>query len=105
LNFGSVSVGHPKFKKVVLSNSAKSGPPITFENNPDAFSVPATNPQEFGFPTNLPNNCPTQLLPKKKCTLTLEFFPASTGQKSSTLTIFDNAGNANQHISLQGSGK
>jgi hypothetical protein len=34
--------------------------------------------------------------------LTVQFGPASTGAKSSTLTIFDNAGNANQMIPLSG---
>jgi len=63
------------------------------------------NPQVFGFPKTNATNCPPQLLPQKKCTLTVQFIPASAGQVSATVTIFDNASNANQTISVTGTGK
>jgi hypothetical protein len=70
--------------------------------------VPTTNPQEFGFPKSGGYTCfltVAQLLPKKSCTLLLEFAPASTGSKFSSVTIMDNASNANQTIPMQGIGK
>ncbi len=104
LNFKKVTVGNAKLLTLTLSNAANNGPPITF-GNPTAFSVPVTSPQEFGFPQSGMTTCPSQLLPKQECKLTLQFAPASTGQKSSTVTIFDNASNAPQVIHLQGTGK
>ncbi|HKN01972.1 MAG TPA: hypothetical protein VJX23_15755 [Candidatus Binataceae bacterium] len=103
-NFGKVKVGGFKEQSFTLSNPAKKGPPITFAS-PIAFSVPATNPQEFGFPAKS-NNCPTQLFPKKTCKLTVLFVPAMTGPRpSSAVTVFDNATGAPQMIPLTGAGK
>ncbi len=103
-NFGKVRVGRSKLKTLTLSNPAKTGPPITF-GSPVAFSVPVTNPQEFGFPQSGATTCLAQLFPKKKCKLFVIFAPATPGQKSSAVTIFDNAGNRNQVIQLRGIGK
>ncbi|MGC1400797.1 protease pro-enzyme activation domain-containing protein [Candidatus Binatus sp.] len=99
VNFGKVKVGHVASVTVKISNPAKHGSPITFGNPPAA--VPSTSPQEFGFATN----CPAQLLPKKKCKLTVLFAPSLPGPMFSTVTIYDNAANANQTIELQGTGK
>jgi len=44
-------------------------------------------------------------MPQKKCKLTVQFSPASVGPKSSTVTIFDNAGNADQVVPLSGNGE
>ena len=104
LNFKKVTVGNGKLLKLTLSNATKSGPPITLTN----ATVPVTNPQEFGFPKSGGYTCflnVAQLFPKQKCTLLLEFAPASTGPKFSSVTIMDNASNANQVIQLQGTGK
>ncbi len=102
-NFKTVKEGKTKKATFTLSNPAKTGPPITF-GNPLA-TVPMTSPQVFGFPETGSNNCPAQLLPKKKCKLTVLFTPVSPGSTSSSITIFDNASNANQTIQLEGSGK
>jgi hypothetical protein len=99
-----VRVGANKLLKLTLSNPQKKGPPITLTN----ATVPATNPQEFGFPQKGGFTCfnaVTQLSPKQRCTLLLEFAPASPGAKSSSITIMDNASNANQVIQLHGTGK
>ena len=104
LNFKKVKVGNRKLQKLTLSNPTKSGPPITLAN----AIVSATNPQEFGFPKSGGYTCflsVARLFPKQKCTLLLEFGPASTGPKFSSVTIMDNASNANQVIQLQGTGK
>jgi hypothetical protein len=97
-DFGTVSVGKSKAKTLKLSNPAKSGPPISFGTPP--ATVPPTSPQEFGFPLSGATNCPAQLFPKKKCKLKVIFSPATPGPKSSAVTIFDNAGNANQVVTL-----
>jgi subtilase family serine protease len=101
-NFGKVKVGKVKGVTLTLSNPAKNGPAITFGK--PMMTIPATSPQIFGFPVSV-TNCPAQLLPKEKCMLNVEFAPASQGAVSSAVTIFDNAGNANQVIQLQGTGK
>ncbi len=100
-NFGKVALNHPKSFIFILSNSAKSGPPITFQNPP--ATVPLTTPQEFGFPSSGATNC-VQLAPKKKCKIKVIFDPQSAGAKSSTMTIFDNATGANQTVPLSGPG-
>jgi hypothetical protein len=109
-DFGNVRVGHAKSATFTLSNSAPEGAdPITFHSLA-AFSVQVTNPQVFGFAGSA-TNCPQQLLPQKTCTLTVEFIPAKPGPASCpgfpscTVTISDNAANANQTIQLSGSGK
>jgi hypothetical protein len=100
-NFGKVKVGgKPKTVTFTLSNSAKSGPPITFAT-PITFSV--TNFPIFGL---VSNNCPLELFPKKSCKLKVQFNPPSQGpQPASAVTIFDNATGGPQTIPLSGTGK
>ena len=98
-DFGIVKVGSVKRATLTLLNSAKNGPPITFANPMTEF--PANSP-EF---SSIATTCAAQLPPKKKCKLTVQFDPTSPGAKSSTVTIFDNAGNANQVIPLRGKGE
>jgi hypothetical protein len=101
--FKTVALGHTKTLTFTLGNSAKKGPPITFVM--PTFTVPMTNPLIFGFPAGA-TNCPTQLLPKKKCKLKVIFEPVSKGpQPPSAVTILDNATGAPQTIPLTGSGK
>jgi hypothetical protein len=98
-NFGKVTVGQTKRQTFKLTNSAKSGPPITFAT-PITFSV--TNFPIFGL---VSNNCPLQLFPKKSCKLIVAFTPPTPGpQPASAVTVFDNAANANQTIPLSGAG-
>ena len=99
VNFDKVKVGNLKSMTVKLSNPARDGLPITFAN--PMAALPSASPQQFGFSTN----CPTQLLPREKCELFVQFSPAAQGPQSSTVTIYDNATNANQQIDLQGTGK
>jgi hypothetical protein len=94
-----VKVGSVKFATLTLSNPAKKGPPITFGK--PMTMIPLSSPEFSATSTT----CAGQLLPHKKCKLKLQFRPDSTGPKSATLTIFDNAGNANQVIPLTGKGE
>ena len=104
VNFGKVKVGHVASATLKLRNPAKHGLPITFGSPP--ATVPVTSPQIFGLPLGGgESNCPAQLLPKKKCKLVVLFAPTSEGPTSSAVTIYDNAGNANQVIQLKGTGK
>ena len=80
-----------------ISNTAKHGSPITFGN--PLTTVTLTSPQQFAIGGT---NCPTQLPPKQKCKLTVLFTPASQGTVFSSVTIFDNATNANQIDSAAG---
>jgi hypothetical protein len=102
-NFGSVKVGQKKSVTFTLSNSAQEGPPITFQS-PVGFRVPVSTPQVFGF-AGVATNCRLQLGPNKQCELTVEFIPAKRVLRSSLVTIYDNAANANQTIPLSGSGE
>ena len=95
-----VKVGAGKFASLTLLNPARKGRPITFANPMASFS-PASS-QEF---KSVSTTCQAQLFPRKKCKLTLQFSPVSAGSKSSMVTIFDNAGNANQVIPLTGKGE
>jgi trimeric autotransporter adhesin len=115
-NFGEVTVGHDKSMTFRLTNSAQSGPPISF-TSPGAFSVPPTKPQVFGFRSGA-TNCPRQLMPQKTCELTVQFIPAMRGVASCApavcaVTVKDNAANAKpttsgslgETILLSGSGE
>lgn len=84
---------------LTLINLARKGPPITFGNPMEIFQ--GANAQEFKSPST---TCSAQLSPRKKCKLIVQFGPLSIGPKSATLTILDNAANANQTIPLSGKG-
>jgi hypothetical protein len=64
-----------------------------------------TNFPSFAFPKKKATNCHQTLPPMGICTLTLQFAPKKKGPLAGTVTIFDNAGNANQMIPLSGTGK
>ncbi len=98
-NFGKVKVGRAESATLTLVNQAKKGVPITF-GHPMAM-IPASGP-EF---STVSTTCAAQLMPRMKCKLTVEFRPMSTGPVSSTLTILDNAANANQVVPLSGTGE
>ncbi len=100
VDFGKVKVGKIGSMTVKITNPSKHGMPVTF-GNPLA-TVPQTEPQVFWSGAS---NCPAQLLPQEKCKLVVQFAPVVPGKVYSTLTIFDNAGNANQEIELVGKGK
>ena len=102
VNFGKVKIGHVASIELKISYPAKHGIPITF-GSPLA-TVPQTNPLIFSFPQD-PTNCQPQLMPKHKCKLVVQFTPVSPGEAFSTVTIFDNAANANQTIQVKGHGE
>jgi subtilase family serine protease len=96
-NFSTIKDGKVKKQTFTISNTAKTGPPITFGSPPATI----TNTPEFTGTTT----CTVQLFPKQKCKIVVVFAPASPGPASSVITIFDDASNAPQTIQLQGAGK
>ena len=50
------------------------------------------------------NTCPATLAPKKKCTISITFFPTQTGTRTATLTVSDNAADSPQTVTLTGVG-
>jgi len=101
-NFGTVKVHTtPKKQTFILTNEDSSGT-ITFQNPLATVS----NFPIFAFPKKKATTCHQTLPPKGSCTLKLQFKPTSRGvPEIGTVTIFDNAGNANQSIPLSGTGK
>ena len=65
-----------------------------------------TNFPIFSFPKKGATDCHRTLPPKGQYNLTLQFVAKKKrAPESATVTIFDDAGNANQTISLSGTGK
>jgi hypothetical protein len=50
------------------------------------------------------NNCPPALMPSSSCTINVTFTPTSSGTRSSTLTISDDASGNFQNVALTGTG-
>jgi hypothetical protein len=98
-NFGDVTVGKSKKQTFTISNTAQSGPPVT-------FGTPMSIVSDAPIYTQIFSNCGAQLLPKKKCKLKVQFTPQTTGpQPSATLSIIDDATGNPQKFPLTGSGK
>ena len=101
-DFGSVKVRKVKKQAFILTNEGSTGQTITFI--PPVASV--SNFPIFSFPRKGGTTCPKHLAPKGQCKLTLQFKARQRGTpESGTLTIFDDAGNADQTIPLSGTGK
>jgi len=102
-NFGTVKDGKTKKVTLTLSNPAKSGPAIVFQQDPLAS---VTNFPIFSFPTKNTSTCKLELLPKKKCKLKLQFSPSSPGvPETATVTIFGSSGESIGTVPLSGEGK
>ncbi|HEY6300784.1 MAG TPA: hypothetical protein VIW95_14180 [Candidatus Binatus sp.] len=100
-DFGTVKVLKLQKQTFVLTNE-DSSQTITF-SKPLAI---VTNSPIFKFPKKGATTCHQTLPPKGQCNLTLEFIPKHRGTpESGTVTVFDDAGNADQTIPLSGTGK
>jgi hypothetical protein len=51
------------------------------------------------------NTCPITLAPAATCTIYVDFYPATTGALTATLTLTDNGAASPQNITLSGTGK
>jgi hypothetical protein len=94
LNFGTVEVGHSSTQKVTVTNTGTTALDIS--------KVGVTGADAGNFkPTNL---CPSSLAPSDSCTIEVTFTPSTTGSRSATLTVTDNAKTSPQSDPLSGKG-
>jgi hypothetical protein len=101
-DFGAVKVKKLKKQTFILTNEGSSGQTITFQS---PFAT-VTNFPIFSFPKKGATTCHQTLKAKGQCKLTLQFKATQRGTpESGTVTIFDDAGNADQTIPLSGTGK
>jgi len=97
LTFSNQAVGTTSNSQtVVLSNSGSAALTIA------SIAVGGTNAGDFAAT----NNCNGSVAAGGACNIVVTFTPASTGARSATLTISDNAGNASasQTVALSGTG-
>jgi len=97
VNFGRVRVGTGRVKVVTLTNTAlkKGGSTVTFSGGTISGS------SDFSGVTS----CTSQVPPKGKCTVTLDFVPTETGTENASVTINSNASNSPHTLSLVGTGR
>jgi len=101
-DFGTVKVHKLKKQTFILTNEGSPGQTITFQN---PFAT-VTNFPIFSFPKKGATTCHQTLPAQGQCKLTLQFIAKQRGTpETGTVTIFDDAGNANQSIPLSGTGK
>lgn len=70
--------------------------------NFSSFTFTGTNAADFSINSN---QCSTALLPDTTCTIYLQFTPFSTGLRTASLQIADDASNTPQTIALIGAGQ
>ncbi|MGA2978462.1 MAG: choice-of-anchor D domain-containing protein [Terriglobales bacterium] len=91
-SFGTVVVGATsKAKAVTLTNSSTSTLNITGITTSGAFAQT--------------NTCGSTLAAGKKCTIEVTFTPTQTGAQTGKLSVYDNATNSPQTVSLSGTGE
>jgi len=91
-SFGTVVVGATsKAKAVTLTNGGTATLQISSIATSGAF--PQTN------------TCGSTLAAGKKCTIDVTFSPTQTGAQTGTLSVYDNATNSPQTVSLSGTGE
>lgn len=95
--FGSVSVGTTSpAQSVTLTNSGTASLSITSIT----ITITVTNSSDFAQ-TNM---CPATLGAGASCTINATFRPTTTGMRTGTLLITDNAAGSPQSVSLTGTG-
>jgi hypothetical protein len=100
-NFGTVKVKSKPRKQTFILTNEDSSQTITFQKT----LATVTNAPSFRFPKKKATTCTQTLPPMAQCNLTLQFSPRKKGPLAATVTIFDNAANADQTIPLTGTGK
>jgi Abnormal spindle-like microcephaly-assoc'd, ASPM-SPD-2-Hydin len=95
LDFGNQNVGTSSATKTItVSNSG------TAALNISSVMITGTNTSDFAQT----NDCPASLAVNASCTISVIFTPASTGVKTASVTLTDNAANSPQTVSLGGTG-
>ena len=94
----------------VLVGTSGSPQSVTLTNTGSAnlanisISFTGTNSADFSQATTPATNCGTPLAPAASCTITVTFTPASSGFRSATLSISDNATGSPQTLGITGWG-
>ncbi len=94
VNFGTESVGAPVTQSVTVTNSGGSALTVS------SVTVTGTNTTDF----SATNGCTASVAPAASCTITVTFDPTTTGARSATLSISDNATGSPQTVPLSGTG-
>jgi hypothetical protein len=94
LNFGTVEIGNKVTKVVTVTNTGTTALDIS------RVGVTGADAGDF-TPSNL---CPSSLAPTDSCTIEVRFAPRSTGSRTATLTVTDNATTRPQSVPLSGKG-
>jgi methionine-rich copper-binding protein CopC len=95
LTFSSQNVGTTSAAQTVaLTNSGGAALSIS------SIAVTGTNSGDFAQS----NNCGSSLAASSSCTINITFTPTTTGSRSATLTVTDNASGSPQTASLSGTG-
>jgi hypothetical protein len=94
LNFGTVEVGHSSTQKLTVTNTGTTALDIS------KAGVTGADASNFK-PTNL---CPSSLAASASCTIEVTFTPSTTGSRTATLTVTDNAKTSPQSAPLTGKG-
>jgi hypothetical protein len=95
LSFGSITVGTTSAAKTVtLKNVGTTAITIT------SITIAGTAAGDFA----LTNGCGSSLAASASCTLSVTFKPTTTGTRSATLKVADNAAGSPQTVSLSGTG-
>ncbi len=96
LGFGTLAVGLTSVvKKVTLTNVGTTALTIT--------SIAVTGADAGDFPETA-TTCGSSLAAAKGCTVSLTFKPSTTGARSASLTVTDNASGSPQQVPLSGIG-
>jgi hypothetical protein len=96
MDFGSQGLGSPTAAKTVTVNSNIDST-LTFTS----IAITGADPADF---IQSATTCGTTLAAQASCTISIQFVPQSTGARTATLTITDNAGNSPQTVTLNGTG-
>ena len=101
----SVSPATVSFGSQIV-NSTSSAQAVTLSNtgsatlNINGVSITGAFPNDFAES----NNCPSGLSTNATCTINVSFTPSTTGLRSATLSISDNASGSPQAVGLSGTG-
>jgi hypothetical protein len=95
LSFGNQAVDTTSAaKKVTLTSAGTAN--LTISN----IAITGANAGDFAET----DNCPANLAPGKKCTISLTFAPSRIGSRRASLTLTDNAAGSPQNVPLTGKG-
>lgn len=96
LTFASQTVGTTSTPQTITLSNASAAHAIIITN----LSITGTNAGDFAQT----NTCGASVAPKKSCTISVTFKPTTTGTRSASVSVTDNAGASPQTVPLTGTG-